>query len=395
MALRHRPKLERAIILVADGVGCGQARDAAAYGDAGANTLANVARAVGGLQLPHLQTLGLGHVTKVLGVPPVADAQGAYGSCEETSAGKDTITGHWELAGLVTAEPLPTFPQGFPPDLLDSLKAASGRGVLGNKAASGTEIIEELGVAHLASGDLIVYTSADSVLQIAAHEAVVPVEELYRICEAARGLADARGIGRVIARPFVGRPGAFRRTYSRRDWPLLPPAASLLDRVCAAGLPVVGVGKIHDIFAGRGLTASIHTEGNPDGMNHTLAALSTTDRGLVFVNLVDFDMLYGHRNDVSGFRNALEDFDRWMPRFLAALRPGDLAFITADHGNDPTRPGTDHTRERVPLLAFGPGWRTGPLGVRESFADVGQTIAEGFGLDPLANGRSFLDMMVG
>lgn len=387
-------KLKRAIILVADGVGCGQAPDAAAYGDVGSNTIANLARAVGGLTLPTLQQLGFGNITNILGVPPVADPQGMFGQLSEESEGKDTITGHWEMAGIVTRKAMPTYPQGFPTQILDPLKASSGRGVLGNKVASGTAILDELGAEHMRTGDLIIYTSVDSVLQIAAHESVVPLPELYKICEAARQIVDAHGIGRVIARPFVGQPGAFSRTYNRKDWPLIPPTTTLLDHVQAAGLPVVGVGKISDIFAGRGLTRSIHTEGNTDGMKETLAVMSDTPSGLIFVNLVDFDMLYGHRNDCTGFANALEEFDRWLVRFLLTLLPGDLAFITADHGNDPTFPGTDHTRERVPLLAFGPNWHTGDLGVRSSFADLGQTIATGFGAQPLANGQSFLDMMV-
>lgn len=392
MAVKHQT-LKRAIILVVDGVGCGHAPDAEAYGDKGADTLGNLSRAVGGLNLPTLQSLGLGHLTNILGLPPVADAQAAHGAMCERSAGKDTITGHWEMAGLLTETPMPTYPKGFPAEILDPLGAASGRQVLGNKTASGTAIIEELGPEHLRTGALIVYTSADSVLQIAAHEDVIPLHEQYRICEEARRIADRHGIGRVIARPFVGSPGSFKRTYNRRDWPLLPPAPTLLDRLKEAGLPVVGVGKIGDIFANQGLTQSLHTEGNLDGMLQTLSVLGEVREGLVFVNLVDFDMLYGHRNDCTGFQSALEAFDRWLPRFLAALEPGDLAFITADHGNDPTHPGTDHTRERVPLLAFGPGWRTGNLGERGSFADLGQTIVSGFGLPPLANGRSFLDMM--
>ncbi|MDX2021320.1 MAG: phosphopentomutase [Deltaproteobacteria bacterium] len=394
MAAVQPVTLKRAIILVADGVGCGEAPDASAYGDQGANTLGNLAKALGGLHLPTLERLGLGNTTNILGVAPVADAQALHGQLIEASQGKDTITGHWEMAGIITRKAMPTYPKGFPREILDPLIAASGRGVLGNKTASGTAILDELGVEHMRAGALIVYTSADSVLQIAAHESVVPLPELYRICEAARKIADEHGIGRVIARPFVGQPGAWQRTYNRKDWPLLPPSTTLLDHVKAAGLPVVGVGKIHDIFAGQGLTESIHTEGNVDGMEQTLTVMKQVKQGLVFVNLVDFDMLYGHRNDCTGFQSALETFDRWLARFLALLQPGDLAFITADHGNDPTFPGTDHTRERVPLLAFGPQWRTGDLGNRSSFADLGQTIVSGLGAEPLANGRSFLDMMV-
>ncbi len=380
--------LRRAIILVADGAGCGGAPDATAYGDAGADTLGNVARVTGGLALPNLGALGLGHLTPIAGVPAAAAPRGRYGAMREASAGKDTVTGHWEMAGLVTTEAMPTYPNGFPPAITVPLRIASNRELLGNKTASGTTIIEELGPAHLATGALIVYTSADSVLQIAAHEEVVPLPELYRICEAARVIADVHKIGRVIARPFVGTPGAFRRTYNRRDYSLIPPAPTLLDRLATEGIPTVGIGKISDIFAGRGVAKSLHSEGNSDGLALTLTALDELDRGLLFVNLVDFDMLYGHRNDAPGFARALVELDGWLPRFEAALRPGDVAFITADHGNDPTTPGTDHTRERVPLLAFGPGIGGGPLGTRTSFCDLGQTIADGFGIAPLAHGES-------
>jgi len=311
----------------------------------------------------------------------------------EASAGKDTITGHWEMAGLVTTQAMATFPKGFPREITAPLATAAGRALLGNKPASGTAIIEELGAKHMATGDLILYTSADSVLQIAAHEEVVPLPELYRICEAARQIADRHQIGRVIARPFVGQPGAFRRTYNRRDFSLVPPAPTLLDHVRDAGQSVVGIGKISDIFAGRGLTYTMHSEGNRDGMHLTLEALATLDRGLLFVNLVDFDMLYGHRNDTAGFVRALVELDAWLPELEAALRPDDVVFITADHGNDPTTPGTDHTREQVPLLAFGPGAHPARLGTRASFCDLGQTIAEGFGLPPLPRGDSFLSVI--
>ena len=382
--------LKRAIIIVADGVGCGGAPDAGDYGDAGADTLGNLARVVGGLALPNLQALGLGNLTAIAGVREAAAPRAAWGVMREASAGKDTITGHWEMAGLVTSQAMATFPKGFPREITAPLLAAAGRGLLGNKPASGTEIIDELGEQHMASGDLILYTSADSVLQLAAHEQVVPLPELYRICEAAREIADRHQIGRVIARPFVGTPGAFKRTYNRRDFSLVPPARTLLDHVRDAGQSVIGVGKISDIFAGRGLTFSIHSEGNSDGMHLTLEALATLDRGLLFVNLVDFDMVYGHRNDVPGFARALGELDRWLPDLETALRPDDAVFITADHGNDPTTPGTDHTREQVPLLAFGPAVRPARLGTRPSFCDLGQTIAEGLGVAPLARGDSFL-----
>ncbi len=382
--------IKRAIIIVADGVGCGGAPDAADYGDGGADTLGNLARAVGGLALSNLQSLGLGNLTAIAGVREAAAPRAAWGVMREASAGKDTITGHWEMAGLITTEAMATFPKGFPREITAPLATAAGRGLLGNKPASGTAIIDELGAQHVATGDLILYTSADSVLQIAAHEEVVPLPELYRICEAAREIADRHHIGRVIARPFVGAVGAFRRTYNRRDFSLVPPAPTLLDHIRDAGQSVVGVGKISDIFAGRGLTFSLHSEGNSDGMHLTLEALATLDRGLLFVNLVDFDMVYGHRNDAAGFARALGELDRWLPELEAALRPDDVVFITADHGNDPTTPGTDHTRENVPLLAFGPGVRPARLGTRASFCDLGQTIADGLGIAPLAHGESFL-----
>jgi phosphopentomutase len=383
----------RAIVVVADGVGCGGARDAAAYGDAGADTLGNRSRAVGGLRLPNLESLGLGRLTAIAGVAPATAPRGAWGAMAEASVGKDTITGHWEMAGLVTTRAMATYPHGFPAEITEPLRAAAGRGLIGNRPASGTVIIEELGPQHLATGELILYTSADSVLQIAAHEAVVPLDELYRICAAARLLADRHQIGRVIARPFVGTPGAFRRTYNRRDYALVPPAPTLLDRLCTAQVPVIGLGKISDIFAGRGLTRSIHSEGNDDGMRLALEALAELPRGLLFVNLVDFDMLYGHRNDAYGFARALVALDGWLPQLEGALQAGDVVFLTADHGNDPTTPGTDHTRERVPLLAFGPGVRPAPLETRTSFCDLGQTIAEAFGIPPLDHGESFLELI--
>ncbi|HEY2729937.1 MAG TPA: phosphopentomutase [Polyangia bacterium] len=388
-------RFQRAIILVADGVGCGGAPDADAYGDEGADTLGNLARKLGGLALPNLGALGLGNLTDIAGVPRVAAPGGAWGAMREASAGKDTITGHWEMAGLVTERAMATFPNGFPAAITDELRAAAGRELLGNKTASGTAIIEELGPAHLATGALILYTSADSVLQLAAHEQVVPLAELYAICEKARGIADRNGIGRVIARPFVGTPGAFKRTYNRRDYAMIPPAPTLCDVVAAAGLPTVGLGKIGDIFGGRGISESIHSEGNADGLRLTLETLARVPRGLLFVNLVDFDMVYGHRNDAPGFARALAELDTWLPAFQRALAPGDAAFITADHGNDPTTPGTDHTRERVPVLAFGPPVRPAPLGERASFCDLGQTIAAGLGVPALARGTSFLGVMTG
>ena len=382
---------DRAVILIADGVGCGGAEDAAAYGDAGANTLGNLARQLGGLRLPNLEALGLGHTTRIEGIPPAAQPRGAHGIMAELSAGKDTITGHWEMAGVITTKPMATFPDGFPPEITEPLATAAGRALIGNKAASGIAIIDELGAEHLRTGALILYTSADSVIQIAAHEQVVPLPELYRICTAARAIADRHHIGRVIARPFIGSPGAFQRTYNRRDFAFAPPEPTLLDATTQGGLPVVGIGKISDIFAGQGISESLHSEGNKEGLLLTLSALDRLQRGLLFVNLVDFDMLYGHRNDCPGFARALETLDAWLPALEQALAPRDVVFITADHGNDPTMPGTDHTRERVPLLAFGPNVQPADLGVRSTFADLGQTIATGLGLPPLPRGHSFLD----
>ena len=397
--------MARAIVLVVDGVGCGGAPDAAAYGDAGADTLGNLSRRLGGLTLPNLTRLGLGRTTDIVGVSSVATPEGGWGVMTEASAGKDTITGHWEMAGLVTSRPMAVFPNGFPVEITSELKTLAGRDLIGNRPASGTAIIEELGAEHVATGALILYTSGDSVLQIAAHERVVPLSDLYRICAAARQIADRHRIGRVIARPFVdapgggdpgaaGQPGAFRRTYNRRDFAMVPPAPTLCDVLTTTGIPVVGVGKIADIFAGRGVPVSLHSEGNTDGMELTLRALDELPRGLLFVNLVDFDMLYGHRNDCPGFGRALEAFDAWLPGLRARLDEGDAVFITADHGNDPTTAGTDHTRERVPLLAFGPAVRPdAPIGVRTSFCDLGQTVAELLGAPALGRGTSFWDVV--
>jgi len=383
-------KIDRVIWIVLDSCGCGAAPDAASYGDDGANTLGNMSVKVGGLTLPHLQGLGLGHLTTILGVPPVAAPRGAFGKMREASAGKDTTTGHWEMAGLQVDTAFPTFPQGFPAEMMQRFEKMIGRGTLGNKTASGTEIIEELGAEHLKTGKPIVYTSADSVFQIAAHEEIIPVEELYRISEAARKLCDEIPVARVIARPFVGEPGRFKRTYNRRDFSMPPPSATVLDAIADAKLPVVGVGKIWDIFAGRGVTENVHSEGNADGCVRTLEAMERVERGLVFTNLVDFDMLYGHRRDPAGYYRALQEFDAFLPRLQAKLGPRDLALITADHGNDPTYRGTDHTREYVPLIAMSARAAGHDLGVRNGFYDIAQTLADGFGLTPRARGLSFL-----
>jgi len=384
--------IDRVVIIVLDSCGCGSAPDADRYGDDGASTLGNLSHAVGGMTLPHLQGLGLGNLTTILGVPPTANPLGAFGRMREASAGKDTTTGHWEIAGLVTAEPFPTFPHGFPREMIDELERAIGRRVLGNKTASGTAILDELGPEHVNTGSPIVYTSADSVFQIAAHERVIPVDELYRICEIARRLCDRYRIGRVIARPFVGEPGRFTRTYNRRDFSMPPPEPTVLDRI-AAKHPVVGVGKIWDIYAGRGISENVHSEGNADGLARTLEALDRLERGVVFVNLVDFDMLYGHRRDPRGYYAALQQFDAFLPSLRDRLGPRDLVLLTADHGNDPTWKGTDHTREYVPILAFGaqpPSRSRADLGTRAGFFDVAQTLAEAFAVGPWPRGASFL-----
>ena len=383
-------KIDRVIWIVLDSCGCGAAPDAKSYGDEGSNTLGNMSVKVGGLTLPHLQGLGLGHLTTILGVPPVAAPRGAFGKMREASAGKDTTTGHWEMAGLQVDTAFPTFPNGFPAEMMKRFEQAIGRGTLGNKTASGTEITEELGVEHLKTGKPIVYTSADSVFQIAAHEEIIPIDELYRISEAARKLCDEVPIARVIARPFVGEPGTFKRTYNRRDFSMPPAAPTVLDAIADAKLPVVGVGKIWDIFAGRGVTENVHSEGNADGCVRTLEALDKVERGLVFTNLVDFDMLYGHRRDPAGYYRALQEFDAFLPRLQQKLGPRDVALITADHGNDPTYRGTDHTREYVPLIAMSARAAGHDLGVRNGFYDIAQTLAEGFGLPPRARGLSFL-----
>jgi phosphopentomutase len=388
--------INRVVLIVLDGVGVGALPDAAAYGDAGSNTLAHVAEAVGGLRLPNLEALGLGHIGDFRGLRKVSEPDGCFGKMAQLAKGKDTTAGHWELAGLILQKPFPTYPDGFPPAVIEAFEKAIGRKVLGNRPASGTEIIKELGEEHVRSGSPIVYTSADSVFQIAAHEEVVPLEQLYQMCREARKLLrPPHGVGRVIARPFSGDPGRFTRTVHRRDFSLEPPAPTLLDLLKAAGEPVVGIGKIDDIFKSRGLTRATHTGTNAEGMAETVRALATVPRGLVFVNLVDFDMLYGHRKDATGFAGALGEFDHWLPTLLGQMRQGDLLCLTADHGNDPTRPGTDHSREYVPLLTYGPRLARGvSLGDRATLADLGQTIADALHVKRLAWGESFLHSLV-
>jgi phosphopentomutase len=380
----------RVIWIVLDSVGIGAMPDAAAYGDEGSDTLGNLSGARP-LRLPNLARLGLGNIHPIENVEPAARPAGAYGKAATRSPGKDTATGHWEMAGIILETGFPTYPNGFPPEIIHNFESAVGRNVLGNYAASGTEIIQELGEEHLRTGSPIVYTSADSVFQIAAHEEVIPLEELYRMCRAAREILQGpHRVGRVIARPFVGSPGNFRRTKNRHDYAIEPPPGMLLDRLTERGVFTYGVGKIRDIFCGRGLADFVLMDSNADGMNKTLAAMKQHPEGLIFTNLVDFDMLYGHRNDIEGYARALEEFDAQLRTLLDRMQRDDLLLLTADHGCDPTTPSTDHSREYVPVLAYGPSTRTSVnLGTRGTLADMGQTVAENFGVR-ISNGESFL-----
>jgi phosphopentomutase len=380
---------------VLDSVGAGALPDASRYGDEGSDTIGNISRLVP-LKVPSLRSLGLARVTTVADASPAVEPVAAFGRMAERSPGKDSVTGHWEMAGLILDRPFPVFPDGFPRDLMDAFEARIGRGTLGNKAASGTAIIDELGPEHMRTGRPIVYTSADSVFQIAAHEEIIPVPALYRMCEIAFDLAGTgRGVGRVIARPFAGAPGAFQRTANRRDFALTPFRPTLLDVLTFAGLPVVAIGKIEDLFAGRGIARAVHTTSDDHGMDEIDRALAATDRGLIFANLVDFDTVYGHRNDPCGYAANLERFDVRLSSLLPRIGARDLLIVTADHGNDPTTPSTDHSREHVPVFAYGPRVRAGAdLGVRETFADLGQTIADVFRVGPLPHGLSFLPDML-
>jgi phosphopentomutase len=400
------PPFSRVIVIVLDSVGIGELPDAEAYGDRGSDTLGNIARATP-LRLPTLISLGLD-----LLVPALAGAgrdapsspaiqggrvpRGAYGRMAEASAGKDSVTGHWEMMGIVLDKPFPTFPHGFDPDLIAEFERRIGRGTIGNVVASGTEVIDRLGPEHMRTGKPIVYTSADSVFQIAAHEDVIPVAEQYRICDTAFDLvARGLGVGRVIARPFVGAPGSFKRTANRHDYALEPSGRTLLDDLTNVGTPVVAVGKIKDLFAGRGIGRAMPTASDSEGMDCVRDAMQDTHRGLIFANLVDSDTVYGHRNDVAGYGANLERFDARLAELLPRLQPTDLLVVTADHGNDPSTPSTDHSREYVPLLATGTRVRAGvDLGTRTTFADLGQTLAANFGVGPLAHGTSFLESIV-
>jgi phosphopentomutase len=388
-------RFRRVILIVLDSVGIGEMPDAAEYGDAGSDTLGNIALRRR-LNLPNFRALGLANIRPLANLPPVAEPLASFGRCALASPGKDTTTGHWEIAGIQLEKPFPLYPNGFPPEVMDEFERRIGRRALGNYPASGTEIIEELGAEHLRTGCPIVYTSADSVFQVAAHEDAIPLSELYRICETAREiLRGPHEVGRVIARPFVGSPGSFSRdNANRHDYAVPPPQGMLLDQLAARGVPVFAVGKIFDIYLGRGISHSERARSNADGMAKTLAAMDAAPEGLIFTNLVDFDALYGHRNDIAGYATALEAADAWVPSLLERLDADDLLIFTADHGNDPTTLSTDHSREYVPLLVYGPGARRGrDLGTRATLADIGRTVAHNFDVH-LEKGTSFLDLIL-
>jgi len=381
---------KRVIWVVLDSVGVGEMPDAAQYGDAGSDTLGHIAQSRK-LHLDNLCRLGLGNIRPLDRLPPDPAPQGAYGKCALASPGKDTTTGHWEMAGIHLPKPFPVYPHGFPPEVMDEFERRIGRATLGNKAASGTEIIQELGEEHVRTGSPIVYTSADSVFQVAAHEEVIPLFELYKICDTAREILRGKHeVGRVIARPFIGSPGSFTRTTNRHDYAVPPPKGMLLDRLAERHVEVFGIGKIFDVYLGRGIRDYETTKSNADGMEKTLQAMDSLAAGMIFTNLVDFDQLYGHRNDVEGYARALEAVDGWIPSLEARLRPDDLAILTADHGCDPTTKSTDHSREYVPLLVFGKNVKAGvDLGTRQTLSDIGQTVAENFGTT-IVTGESFL-----
>jgi phosphopentomutase len=380
----------RAAIIVLDGLGVGGAHDGAAYGDAGSDTLGNVLRAGGGLSLPNLERLGLGCVAPLTGISATVSPTAAWGAAQPGSPGKDSTTGHWELCGVLLEQPFPTYPGGFPPEIIQEFSRQTGRGVLANHPASGTTVIDQYGAEHQRTGSWIVYTSADSVFQVAADEGTIPLSEIYAACAVARRILTGRhNVSRVIARPFLGRPGSYTRTPNRKDFSLEPTGTTLLDQLQSLGIPRVGVGKVDDLFAGRGIS-STHTPTNSDAYRLIREALATMERGFLFVNVIEFDQTWGHRNDVPGFLAGLQELDAALPGLLQGVQPDDLVIFTADHGNDPTTPSSDHSRERVPVLVYGPRVRAVSIGERATFADVGQTVAEFLGTAPLAAGTSFL-----
>ena len=383
---------KRIIIIVIDSVGVGYMDDAAEFGDIGANTLGNTAERVGGLNLPNLKKLGLGNIIDIKGVDPVKYPAGKFGKISEASKGKDTMTGHWEMMGIISEEAFPLYPDGFPEEIINEFKERTGvKGILGNIAASGTEIIKELGAEHMRTGFPIIYTSGDSVFQIAAHNDTIPLDKLYEYCVQAREMCDKYKIGRVIARPFTGNEGSFSRTTDRRDYPMIPPKDTILDLIEKSGFVVSGIGKIEDIYAKKGVSRAIHTKNNKDGMDALTKEMSITKEGLIFANLVDFDMLYGHRRNVEGYASALEEFDKMLGEFTGLLEQEDILVITADHGCDPTFKGTDHTREFIPLLVYGKKISPEDLGIRKTFADIGVSVLHHLGINnPGFPGKSFI-----
>lgn len=385
--------INRVIWIVLDSVGMGEMYDADKYGDAGSNTLGHISKSLGGINIPNLVKLGLGDIDTMEGIEKCSEPLGAYGRFAEASVGKDTTTGHWEMAGIISKTPFPTYPNGFPAEIVDAFEKAVGRKIIGNKPASGTVILDELGEEHIKTGKLIVYTSGDSVFQIAANEAVVPPEELYNICRKARKILTGKhAVARVIARPFVGeKKGGFTRTPNRRDFSLEPPYDTVLDKIKKSGKSVMAVGKIEDIFEGKGITEAVHTKDNMDGVDKTIEYMKTDKKGLIYTNLVDFDMKWGHRRDVKAYGKGLEDFDARLLEIMSNMNDDDVLFITADHGCDPTAHGTDHTREYVPFIAYGKEIKKNVnLGTRKTFSDIGQTVAEILGTEKVDNGESFL-----
>lgn len=384
--------IKRVILIILDSVGMGALPDADKYGDADADTIGHVAKFNGGLKLPNMESIGLGLIEGIQNINKVSNPLGCYGKFYEASNGKDTVTGHWEMVGVKSEIPLPTYPNGFPPEIIKEFEEKTGRKVIGNKPASGTEILDELGEEQLKTGALIVYTSADSVFQIAAHEDIIPIEELYKYCEIARNmLTGDNAVARVIARPYLGKPGNFSRTSNRKDYALLPPHATALDKLQEAGVKVMAVGKIEDIFSGKGIHSAVHTKDNMDGVDKTLDYMKTEKEGLIFTNLVDFDMKWGHRNDAKSYGKGLEEFDVRLKEIMQNMESDDILFITADHGCDPTYPGTDHTREYVPFLAYGEPLKKGyNLGTKVGFFNMGQTICDIFNSEKIINGDSFL-----
>lgn len=388
--------IDRVILIVLDSVGIGALPDAWEYGDEGSNTLEHIYSSVKGFRLPNMEKMGLGNINGITEIPRCEEPVGCYGKAAEMSKGKDTTTGHWEMTGVILDNPFPTYPKGFPEDLIMEFKKRTGRGALGNKVASGTAIIEELGEEHMATGFPIVYTSADSVFQIAAHEEVIPLGELYRICETAREmLVGQHRVARVIARPFSGNPGAFARTPNRKDYSVEPPTKTLLDHAVDQGIEVSAVGKIADIFSGRGITRSVHTSDNREGIAETARYIETIEKGIIFTNLVDFDMKFGHRNNVEGYAEALIETDEGLRLIMGSLGDGDILIITADHGCDPTTESTDHSREYVPLLVYGNRVKRGRnLGIRESFSDIGATVADVLGIKGYSQGTTFKEIIL-